>query len=210
MTGPTKATGPLRGVRVVEFAGIGPGPFAAMLLSDMGADVVTTEKVDRISRALDEHKRAFDQLTLKKARPALSRDGGFQAMPSEHKQAFEAYVRSGDDRLIRSLDTKAMSYGSGQDGGYLVPDETEAAIGRRLRFSLDLIARPVPVGGPTARFGSSDDVPQDGILQAASACSFWMPSPSAMRTKPVTLTGAPISLPAFSTTCFTRLSPSMT
>ena len=42
-------------------------------------------------------------------------------MPSEHKQAFDAYVRSGDDRLIRALDTKAMSYGSGQDGGYLVP-----------------------------------------------------------------------------------------
>jgi HK97 family phage major capsid protein len=98
----------------------------------MGADVITTEKVDRISRALDEHKRALDQLNLKRARPALGRDGGFQAMPSEHKQAFEAYIRSGDDRLIRALDSKAMSYGSGQDGGYLVPDETEAAIGRRL------------------------------------------------------------------------------
>ena len=36
-----KATGPLRGVRIVEFAGIGPGPYASMLLSDMGADVVT-------------------------------------------------------------------------------------------------------------------------------------------------------------------------
>jgi alpha-methylacyl-CoA racemase len=35
------ATGPLRGVRVIEFAGIGPGPFASMLLSDMGADVVS-------------------------------------------------------------------------------------------------------------------------------------------------------------------------
>ena len=35
------ATGPLRGVRIVEFAGIGPGPFASMLLSDMGADVVS-------------------------------------------------------------------------------------------------------------------------------------------------------------------------
>ena len=53
-------------------------------------------------------------------------------MPSEHKQAFDAYMRSGDDRLIRALDTKAMSYGSGQDGGYLVPDETEAEIGKRL------------------------------------------------------------------------------
>ena len=35
------ATGPLRGVRMIEFAGIGPGPYASMLLSDMGADVVT-------------------------------------------------------------------------------------------------------------------------------------------------------------------------
>ena len=36
--------GPLEGVRVVEIAGIGPGPFCAMLLADMGADVV---RVDR-------------------------------------------------------------------------------------------------------------------------------------------------------------------
>src|SRR5215469_2217547 len=36
--------GPLQGVRIVEFAGIGPGPFAAMLLSDMGADVI---RIDR-------------------------------------------------------------------------------------------------------------------------------------------------------------------
>lgn len=36
--------GPLAGVRVVELAGIGPAPFAAMLLADLGADVV---RVDR-------------------------------------------------------------------------------------------------------------------------------------------------------------------
>ena len=38
------AQGPLDGVRVVEFAGIGPGPFCAMLLSDLGAEVV---RIDR-------------------------------------------------------------------------------------------------------------------------------------------------------------------
>jgi alpha-methylacyl-CoA racemase len=38
------AQGPLVGVKVVEFAGIGPGPFCCMLLSDMGADVV---RIDR-------------------------------------------------------------------------------------------------------------------------------------------------------------------
>jgi alpha-methylacyl-CoA racemase len=36
--------GPLKGIRVLEFAGIGPGPFCAMLLADMGADVV---RIDR-------------------------------------------------------------------------------------------------------------------------------------------------------------------
>jgi alpha-methylacyl-CoA racemase len=36
--------GPLDGVKVVEFAGIGPGPFCGMLLSDLGADVV---RIDR-------------------------------------------------------------------------------------------------------------------------------------------------------------------
>jgi len=36
--------GPLAGLRVIEFAGIGPGPFACMLLSDMGADVVSIER----------------------------------------------------------------------------------------------------------------------------------------------------------------------
>lgn len=36
--------GPLSGIKVVEFAGIGPGPFCGMLLSDMGADVV---RIDR-------------------------------------------------------------------------------------------------------------------------------------------------------------------
>ncbi len=38
------AGGPLVGLRVVEFAGIGPGPFAAMLLADMGAEVVCIDR----------------------------------------------------------------------------------------------------------------------------------------------------------------------
>ena len=39
-----RASGPLTGTRIVEFAGIGPGPFCGMLLSDLGADVV---RIDR-------------------------------------------------------------------------------------------------------------------------------------------------------------------
>ncbi|HZW59629.1 MAG TPA: CaiB/BaiF CoA-transferase family protein, partial [Woeseiaceae bacterium] len=36
--------GPLAGVRVVEIKGIGPGPYAGMLLADMGADVIVVER----------------------------------------------------------------------------------------------------------------------------------------------------------------------
>jgi len=38
------SSGPLTGVRVVEIAGIGPGPFCAMMLADMGAEVL---RIDR-------------------------------------------------------------------------------------------------------------------------------------------------------------------
>jgi alpha-methylacyl-CoA racemase len=47
-------TGPLTGYRIVELAGIGPGPFAAMMLSDMGAEVL---RVDRAG-AVDEDEPA--------------------------------------------------------------------------------------------------------------------------------------------------------
>ena len=40
--------GPLEGVKVIELAGLGPGPFAAMMLADLGADVI---KIDRASAA---------------------------------------------------------------------------------------------------------------------------------------------------------------
>jgi alpha-methylacyl-CoA racemase len=38
--------GPLEGLRIVELAGIGPGPLAAMLLGDMGADIIRIDRVD--------------------------------------------------------------------------------------------------------------------------------------------------------------------
>ena len=43
--------GPLSGKRIIEIAGIGPGPFCAMLLSDLGAEVI---RVDRASTVADE------------------------------------------------------------------------------------------------------------------------------------------------------------
>jgi alpha-methylacyl-CoA racemase len=50
--------GPLQGVKIVELAGIGPGPFAGMLLSDMGADIV------RVDRAGQVNPGSFDKPNL--------------------------------------------------------------------------------------------------------------------------------------------------
>ena len=40
--------GPLSGYRIIELAGIGPGPFAAMMLADMGAEVIRVERADAV------------------------------------------------------------------------------------------------------------------------------------------------------------------
>ena len=42
--------GPLAGIKVIELAGIGPGPFCAMLLADLGADIVRVDRIDRAGR----------------------------------------------------------------------------------------------------------------------------------------------------------------
>ncbi|HEX4979318.1 MAG TPA: CaiB/BaiF CoA-transferase family protein [Acidimicrobiales bacterium] len=54
--------GPLSGVRILEIAGIGPGPFAAMLLSDMGAEVVRVDRAQSVMGG-DPAKPPFDVLS---------------------------------------------------------------------------------------------------------------------------------------------------
>lgn len=45
--------GPLAGVRAVELAGRGPGPFGAMMLADLGAEVVRVCRVSDVTRPAD-------------------------------------------------------------------------------------------------------------------------------------------------------------
>jgi alpha-methylacyl-CoA racemase len=62
-------TGPLRGVKVVEVAGIGPGPHAATLLADLGADVI---RLERPSGPVSPGDRHTDLLT--RGRPSVALD----------------------------------------------------------------------------------------------------------------------------------------
>lgn len=98
----------------------------------LSADVVTRDKVDRINRAMDDQKKVLDQLVLKKARPQLGGGAEFSADAMEHKAAFDAYVRRGEEAGLRELEAKAFSGTTGADGGYLVPPETDTEIGRRI------------------------------------------------------------------------------
>jgi alpha-methylacyl-CoA racemase len=65
-----QGTGPLRGIRVVEIAGIGPGPHAATVLADLGADVVRVERPG--GGATSAGPRETDLLT--RGRPSVALD----------------------------------------------------------------------------------------------------------------------------------------
>src|SRR3712207_1300041 len=75
-----QGAGPLRGIKVVEVAGIGPGPHAATLLADLGADVV---RIERPGGAPSAGPRGTDLLT--RGRPSV-------AMDLKHPAALEALL----------------------------------------------------------------------------------------------------------------------
>jgi len=56
--------GPLSGLKIIEMAGLGPGPFAAMMLADHGADVVRVERAGMIGVANDPLLRSRRSISL--------------------------------------------------------------------------------------------------------------------------------------------------
>ena len=71
--------GPLTGIRVIEMAGIGPGPFCAMMLSDMGAEVI---RIDRLNQKGSGHRANI-----------LNRGRKSVAMDLKNPQAVDACLR---------------------------------------------------------------------------------------------------------------------
>ncbi|WP_372426726.1 phage major capsid protein [Salinarimonas chemoclinalis] len=98
------------------------------------ADVLVDEKLARIDAFLDEQKARSDRLALARQRPPLAGEekGREDPLGAEHKAAFELYVRSGESAGLKRLEEKALSAGSGPDGGYLAPPQVEREVIRRL------------------------------------------------------------------------------
>lgn len=92
-------------------------------------DILLSEKVERLNKALTEQKAAIDRLALAGKRPALAET----READEKKAAIERYMRAGDASAIHALQTKSLNAGVDAEGGYLAPEPTERIISAALR-----------------------------------------------------------------------------
>lgn len=93
-------TGPLHGIRVVEMAGIGPGPFCGMLLADMGADVVRIERLSASDSGVNFPPR-FDLLNRNKRSVAID-------LKSDDGKATSLRLIGGAEALIEGYRPQVM------------------------------------------------------------------------------------------------------
>jgi HK97 family phage major capsid protein len=137
--------------------------------SRMSADVVTEEKLARIDKALDETKGRLDRLSLDLSRPRIGGEVKDAGKDREHKSAFDHYIRSGEASGLKALEAKALSRGSGPDGGYLVPIPAEREILRRLAklSPIRAIASVREISGASLRRAFSTTGPASGWVGEA-------------------------------------------
>jgi HK97 family phage major capsid protein len=91
---------------------------------------------DALLRGFEAFKETNDErLDQIERRMAAQRGGNAprSGAASEHKTAFESYMRRGEAHNLRGLEEKALSAGTDANGGYLVPEEIEAGVMRALR-----------------------------------------------------------------------------
>jgi len=171
------SVGPLRGVRVVEVGGIGPGPYAGMLLADLGADVV---RVDRPGDDL----RATHAVLLRGRRSAvldLKSDLGIEAvlrLADRSDVLLEGYRPGVAERLGVGPDVvlarnPAIVYGRmtgwGQDGPYAGSaghDLTYLAVSGALEAFAGPDGRPVPPLNLLGDFGGGGMLLAFGVVSA--------------------------------------------
>lgn len=77
---------------------------------------------------LEGFKKSTEEALKRKARPGLSGGGGDDEAVTEHKTAFDGYLRKGREDGLRELEQKALNLGTGEDGGFGVPEELDRNI----------------------------------------------------------------------------------
>jgi alpha-methylacyl-CoA racemase len=142
------ASGPLNGVKVLEFAGIGPGPFCCMLLSDMGADVVRVDRPDgramrndvtargRRSVALDMKQAGDIEVALQLIEKADILIEGFRPGVMERlgvgpEQAFARNPKLIYGRMTGWGQSGPLAHAAGHDLNYIALSGALYAMGRK-------------------------------------------------------------------------------
>lgn len=115
--------GPLTGIKIIELAGIGPGPFCGMMLSDMGAEVIRVDRLGSRARGQDVLNRGRKSIAVD-----LKSDAGREVVLKLCESAdaiFEGFRPGVTERLGLGPDdcrarNKRLVYGRmtgwGQDG----------------------------------------------------------------------------------------------
>ena len=119
----TAMAGPLKGIRIIEMGGIGPAPFAAMMLADHGAEVIRVERAGMIGFENDPLRRSRRSISLDVKHPdaveivrrlAARADGLIEG----YRPGVMERLGLGPDELLR--DNSKLVYGRvtgwGQDG----------------------------------------------------------------------------------------------
>ncbi|MBE8220311.1 MAG: CoA transferase [Alphaproteobacteria bacterium] len=145
------ATGPLSGVKIVEFAGIGPGPFCAMLLSDMGADIIRIDRKGakgsgknditnrgRRSIALDLKKPEAVEACLQLIEKADVLQEGFRPGVMERLGLSPEVCLARNPKLVYGRmtgwgQTGTFSQAAGHDINYIALSSALASIGTKTR-----------------------------------------------------------------------------
>ncbi len=142
--------GPLKGIRIIEIAGIGPGPFCAMMLADMGAEVI---RIDRASAAgaaakwnvLNRNRRSLAvdlknpegvELVLKLVEKADALIEGFRPRVMERlglgpDVCFERNPKLIYGRMTGWGQTGMLAHAAGHDINYIALTGALHSIGRR-------------------------------------------------------------------------------
>ncbi len=170
------AQGPLSGVKVVEFAGLGPAPFCGMLLSDLGADVVRIDRKDarpaqphhvthrgRKSIALDLKNKDSIELCLQLFERAEILFEGFRPGVMERLGLGPEVALKRNPKLVYGRmtgwgQTGPLAHAAGHDINYIAITGALHAIGTR--------ERPVPPLNLIGDFGGGALYLAFGLLAA--------------------------------------------
>ena len=92
------------------------------------SDPLLNQQLVRISDHLDDYKSRLDMLETAAARPFSSGSSSLNHLDNEHKNAFNGYLRSGNEQYLSAIEQKSLSSGSDVDGGYLITRQTSKDI----------------------------------------------------------------------------------